>query len=331
MPVLTTEIKWMRSAASNDTTSNGGRMSNSEISDDVRNNIFPNVTQAERTAGLTRYRKVFIKNENGSLLPAESPKIFVENYTAGQDRVTIFPGTQTEVQSALTGSERQYGCGQLDQDTSTSAVTIDVEVENAADDIFLDGDLIRISDKDDIDGVGNEEYVRLYGDASYVGNVATLNLQTALVNTYDAVNTRVASVYEAADIVASVDAAVVTSAAGTFNDGSFPITGDNEGTIEQNWTLTFTGAAAFGVSGDTVGSVGTGGTGANFAPNNPNTGTPYFTIDYLAFGGTFVNGDTITFSTSPAAQPIWYKQVVPAGAASQANDRVIVSMDYESA
>lgn len=331
MPVLTSEIKWMRSATFNNTSGNGGRMSDTEIVSDVRNNIFPNVTQAERTAGLTRYRKAFIKNVNADDLPAESPKIFVENYAAGEDRVTIFPGTQTDVQSGITGSERQYGCGQLDQDTGTSAMQIDVEVEDADDDIFQDGDLIRISDKDEIGGSGNEEYVRLYGAAIYTGNIATLTLDTPLVNEYAAVNTRVASVYEPADIETAVDTPVVTSSGGTFADGSHPITAGNRGAIEQDWTLTFSSSSAFTVSGDTVGSVGSGNTGENFEPVNPGTGQPYFSIDYLAFGGSFVNGDTITFSTSPAALPIWYKQTVPAGAASEPNESVVVGIDYESA
>jgi hypothetical protein len=296
----------------------------------VRNNILPNVTQAQRAAGLTRYRKVFIKNTNASLLEAELAKIFVENFAPGDDRVLLFPATQTDIQSDIAGSEQLYGCGQLDQDTGTDALSIDVLVEDAADDIFVDGMMIRISDKDEIDGTGNEEYVTLYGDAVYAGNVATLTLDTPLANEYDAINTRVASVIEAGDIIAAVDPAVVTSTGGTFDDGSNPILPDNVGTIEQDWTLTFTGPANYGVTGNTVGSVGTGTTGANFEPLNPN-GEPYFTLDYLAFGGVFQNGDTITFSTSPAAFPVWYKHVVPVGAATQANDRVKVGVDYESA
>ncbi len=331
MPVLTTEIKWMRSAAFNDTAANGGRMSNSVVPSDVRNNILPNVTQAQRTAGLTRYRKLFIKNTNGSLLTAEEAKLFVENYAPGADRVLIFPATQTDIQSGITGSEQLYGCGQLDQDTGTDALSIDVEVEDAADDIFVDGMLIRISDKDEIDGTGNEEYVRLYGDAVYAGNIATLTLDTPLANEYDAVNTLVASVIEAGDIVAVVDPAVVTSTGGTFSDDSDPILPDNVGTIEQNWTLTFNAPTTFAVVGDTVGSVGSGNTGENFEPTNAGANAPYFTIDFAAFGGTFQSGDTITFSTTPAAFPVWYKQVVPAGAASYPNDRVVVGMDYESA
>jgi hypothetical protein len=286
----------------------------------------------ERAAGDLKYRKVFVKNTNAANIAAEVAKLFVENFTAGEDAVTFFPGSQTNIQSAITGAERLYGCGQLDQDTATDAIEIDVLTEDADLDYFQDGDLIRISDKADIDGVGNEEYVYLYGDPVYVGDVATLVLQTPLMNTYDAANTRVASVYEPGSITTDVsEGDVTTGASGTFSDGSHPILGDNRGTIEQNWTLTFSSAVAYAVAGDTVGAVGAGGTGANFAPNNPATATPYFTIDYLAFGGAFQAGDTITFSTSPAAVPLWYRRQVPAGAAAEPNDRVIVAVDFESA
>lgn len=330
MPVLTSEIKWQRSANFNDSAANGGRLSNSIIADDIRNNIFPNVTQAERAAGLTRYRKIFIKNINAAGEAAQQPKVFVENLTAGDDRVVLFEGTQTDVQSGITGSERLYGCGQLNQNTGTNAIEIEVEVEDPADDIFQDGDLIRISDKDDVNGTGQEEYARLYGDPSYAGNVATLTLQAPLGGQYDAIDTRVSSVIEGDDIVAAVDSVNVTSTAGTFSEGSHPITVDNRGAIEQNWTLTFTGATTFTVAGDTVGSVGSGNVGANFEPTNPGTSQPYFTIDYLAFGGTFQSGDTITFSTSPAAMPIWCKHVVPAASASQANNEAVFAIDFES-
>lgn len=330
MSVLTSEVKWMRAQSANDGASNGGRMSDNVIASAVKNAIFPNVTQQQRTDGVTQYRKVFIKNMNSDGDAMTEVKVFVEHHTAGQDSVVFFPGTQTNVQSAVPGSERNYGCGQLNSDTGSEALVIEVLTEDDALDYFQVGDLIRISDKDDINDSGNEEYVRIYGEPTYVGNVATIELETPLQNTYAAANTRVASVYEAEDIVATVDDPILTSDAGEFN-GSDQITPDNRGTIEQNWTLTFTSTSAFSVSGDSVGTVGTGSTAADFEPTNTGANAPYFHLESTAWGGTFAPGDTLTWSTHPAALPLWYQRTVPAGAAQQANDSVIVGIDYESA
>jgi hypothetical protein len=333
MPVIASEIKWYKSASVNNTGSNGGRMSNSESTSEVKNNIFPDASQAERTAGSILYRKMFVKNTNAANLAAQNPKFFEENYTAGQDAISFFPGTQTDLQSDITGAERRYGCGQLAVDASATDTVIEVTLEDENAEVYQDGDTIRISDKTDIDdGAGNEEYATISGAPVYdaYGGV-TITLAAGLANDYLAAGTRVDSVYEPADIETVIGAAAVTSAAGTFDDTTYPILGDNKGTIEQNWTLTFTSGSAFTVAGDTIGSVGAGAIGADFAPNNPATGTPYFTIDHLAFGGTFIAGDTIIFAASPASVPLWYRRDIPAGSSAQTNDRVIVALDYESA
>jgi hypothetical protein len=56
----------------------------------------------------------------------------------------------------------------------------------------------------------------------------------------------------------------------------------------------------------------------------------YWTLNYMGFGGTWQTNDTITFATTPATYPIWYKRVVPPGAASFSANKVIVVVDGES-
>lgn len=337
MPVdADTEVVRMRAANMSDTpASNGGRMSNSVIASDVKQNIFPNASQAQRIAGATQVRKVFWKNVNADDIAMEGPKAFVYEFTAGADAVVIHEGTQTDIESGLTGNERVYGCGQLNQDTASDAMSIEVLVEDDALDIFNAGDLLIVFSVDTGDEITQFEFVRIPNITdpvvTYVGDVATITLETPLQQVYDNAVTRVASVLEADDIVASLTDPVVTSGAGTFNSGSNPMLAHNVGGIEQNWTAVFSSPTAFTVSGDTVGSVGSGTVGTDFAPNNPGTGTPYFTIDHLAFGGTFANGNTITWTTHPAALPIWYHRIIPAGAAQFTNDAVEVAVDYESA
>jgi len=58
---------------------------------------------------------------------------------------------------------------------------------------------------------------------------------------------------------------------------------------------------------------------------------PYFTIPAAAWGGTWANGETVTFITHPASIPIWEKRVIPAGANSLAGNKRIIVVRGESA
>ena len=66
MAVQTTDVKWYKALyASGDADSIGNRKSYNEVVSAVMNNLFPNITQAERvqSGGKTRYRKFFIHNK----------------------------------------------------------------------------------------------------------------------------------------------------------------------------------------------------------------------------------------------------------------------------
>lgn len=336
MAIQQNELKLYKSATVNDTTANGGRISANEIADAVKNNLWPDAPQAERTAGSTKYRKTFFKAASAENPPLTTPKIFIETFTPGDDAVYLFPGTQRDTQGDLTGAERVYGAGQLNANVTAGATSIDVLVEDGAALPFANGDLIRISDKTSVDDVGgNEEYLRLAatGGVSYVGDVATLTLDTGVTagNSYTAAATRVAAVIEAADIQPGYDNKRISSAAGTFDDVTYPIAVDSVGTVEETITVTFTSATTFDVVGDTLGSLGSGSTGVDFTPINPDFGAAYFTMPAAAWGGTWASGDTLSFQTHPAAAPVWQKRVIPPGAASLTGDKVIVAIDGESA
>jgi hypothetical protein len=196
--------------------------------------------------------------------------------------------------------------------------------------IFRDGLTIRISNKLTVDGAGQEEYhVIDTAGVSWLGNVATIDLVGTLAAGYSASNTYVSSVIEVGDTVATSTNPIV-SGGGSYDFATYPIDPDNIGSIEQNWTLTFTSTTQFNIVGDTLGNIGTGTVSSLVAPNNPNFTKPYFSINQLGWAGTQI-GTTVTFTTHPAAMPIWYKRIVPAGAASLSGDKVIVAVDGESA
>ncbi len=336
MPIQSTELKFYKSAAANDTGTNGSTMSANLVAAGVKNNIFPDISHAERTNGTTRYRKLFAKVASAENLALIAPRLFIEKHTPGDDRVLMFSGTQTDTQADIAAPDL-YGAGQLTTDVSAGAGSCVVITEAGADVIFRNGDLVRISDMDGVeDTSGNEEWLRLDDTTgvSWNGDEATLTFEAGatLANPYVAANTRVTSIIEPADIDTSLTAWTETSASGTYDEAGSPVALSSIGTIEQAWTLTFTDATNFTVTGDTVGSVGGGSIGGgDFAPDNADFSEPYFTLLDAGWAGTWANGDTITFSTHPAAAPFWLKQVVPAGSASLSANSVRFAISGESA
>ena len=156
---------------------------------------------------------------------------------------------------------------------------------------------------------------------SYSGNVATIGLGGQVANAYSASECFGAPCLELGDIEASVsDWDDSGTAAGTYDEATYPVVLHNDGVVEDAWTVTFTSETNFTVSGAHTGSVGTGNVGSDFAPVNPVTGQPYFEIAAAGWGGAFAAGDTLTLSTHPAAAGIWFRETVPAGTAQESDN-----------
>lgn len=332
MAILKEDLKFYKSSTYNDTANNGGLPSNVAVVNAVSENIFPTISQAERLAGSTKYRKLFAKPDADGAFPLYNSRVYIENPTLADEAVFIFAGTLSQTQSSLTGNERVYGCGWLDVSVAEGADEIDVRIENADYKIFQTGDKIRISNKTSIDDTLHSEEVRTIDAISWTGSTATITLDSALDNAYLATSnaTRVASLLELGDIKASFDSFVVTSGAGDYDEVASPLTLHNRGTVSQTWTLTFTTTSTYMISGSTLGSVGTGNVTSGAAPNNPVTNSPYFTLSSAGFSGSFQAADTITFVTEPAAKPVWFKRVVPANTPSFTGNRFIVVFDGEA-
>ena len=340
MSIVRAELLTFRPVEVSDNPTNGGRMTAVEIASGVIGNLFPDAGEAERAAGSTRFRKAFYKNTNvevpgggvDSGLTLSNTLVFVEKFTQGDDAIYIHTGTQVDTENDLTGSEDLFGSGDLTTTVSGGATSIDVTVEDGAVIQFRNGELIRISDKADIDDSGVTEYALINGIPSILGDVVTISLSSGLVNGFVAPGTRVASTIQSGDLTAEFDSFVVTSGlSGTYDEITFPPEMDNIASIEQNWTLTFSDLTNFTASGDTVGSVGSGTVGGDFAPTNSDFGRPFFTLRSAGFGGTFQSGDTITFHTIPSSVPIWHKRIIPAGAASLAGNQAVTVIRGESA
>lgn len=330
MPIVATELKNYRSVNVSESTLNGGLMSNVEVISGVSSNLFANASMQDRSNGGVYYRKMFFKVANIDNLPLIKPRIWQDSNTEGMDRVTFFPASQRNTQGNITGFERQFGLGSLAIGIVANSQTLEVEVEHGPTEIFRNGDLIRISDRVTPMDPGNESWVRIDQPPSVTGNLVTLHVESPIPNDYLS-GTKVSSVYEASDIVASAIGMSVSSSAGSiaspWNDH---VIVNGIGAIEQNWTVTFVSATAFNITGDTVGAVGSGNITTPTAPTNPGLTQPFFRINSSLFTGTFVAGDSITFTTKPSATAIFLKRVIPAGTLAVSNNRVDLFIDGET-
>lgn len=331
MPITIAEIKTYKSENMGGAAAvNGGAMSNTLANSNTANNVFPPTTPAQRAAGVTVWRKLFDKVEDGEDSPASSVRQFVWQNTVGDDRVTITPGTWVDNEDDLSTPDL-YGSGQLDSNVSGGATSIDVLVEQGATVIFRNGETIAITDRTDIedDQTGNLEFATISGAPVVNGDVVTITLAAGLANAYVAANTRVASVIDWGNLAATISNVVESLSNGaTFDEAQ--ATPHTIGAVYDTITLTFSSSTAFNAAGAVVGSLGAGSTVGNFSPVNPNTGTPYFTIPAAAWSGSPNAGDTVTFLLTPLGCPYWLRQVVPAGAAAAAGNSFDVALYVES-
>lgn len=335
MAIQAAEIQWFNPASVSDSTpaQNGGRPSQTQNLSNVKNNLFPDVSSAQRQAGVEHWRKAFVLIKNAANLPLIDPKFSIEQGTPGDSHVLLYPGTWSDTQATRTG--RPYGYGTLAAAVLADATEIVVTAEadwealDAGAQPFQAGDLLRLDARADVLSTGLSEYVTI-DEIVYDGVELTISLTAGLQNGYGS-GAKVASVIEPGELQTAVTGKTVTGGV-TYDDTAYPIAVPQIGGIYQTWTVTVTNAAtgALSVVGDTVGSVGTGATGVALAPANPNGGV-YFTLAAAGWGGAPVNGDTLVFTTVPAGGPLWYRRIVPAGAASIASDPVGVCVEGETA
>jgi hypothetical protein len=369
------------------------------------------VSQAERTAGVTRYRKIFAKNNNSSDIALESPRFFVdflstggdyfraakaeeaddtqadaEDYDGGQTwtkgattgtvevgdsvtgvtsgatgeilaissgsvRILVLTGTfQAEVVRKAAGHEftttgtgtyrdGYVGSGHLDSVATAGDSSIDVEFyASDMQGVLRVGDLIYITEKESIDDTGHDGEFLTIDTISWAGTVATIGTTTQLQYSYatshldgggETVYTRVCGVLELDDLEGTVSNVVQSGLTGSIDDSQ--IVAHAFGAEDDSVTLTFTSSTAFSVTGTSVPSYGTGSISGDFAPTNPDTASPYFTIPSSAWSGPFNIGDVLTFDVESAGKGIWIKEVVPASTTSYSNNTHVFGLIGESA
>jgi len=299
--------------------SNGGRMSFNQVTSNVLNNLFPNVTQQELDDGNTRYRKFYFRNKNAALEPGSNARVWVSRRSVGGDYFRVKAGTNTDVQADAEGYTDWLGTGYLMSVLAADSTVIEAQFDT--NDGVYNGSRIRLNDSS-----GGEEFLTIRGAAgvSWNGNIATIHVTSGVRSTYPASqNSLVSGVIDLGTLLASADTWVETSVSGTFDESNYPLIVNNVGTVEDTWTLTFDSATTFTVSGTNTGVVGSGSIGSDFSPVNPNVGTGdyYLTISAAGWGGTWAIGETVTWVTHHSAASYWKKEIVPALTSSYTNNQ----------
>lgn len=338
MSLLDSEIIWRPAALVSDTTpaQNGGRMAYLQMVSGMKNNLFPDVSQDERTNGSTKFRKAFIHLNNVSNTALTSAKVFLDALTPGDDYVLFYPATPTDTESSM-GTPRPYGIGTLQQSVIVGATSLRIACEHMVDYTSLTpfrvGDVVRVSNQPSTGGAGTTDWVTVTA-VDYQATYCEITFTgTPLANAYTAgASVLISSVLSVASTVGSVNTIVKTSTNGLFDGvSSGNLVCHNKGGVADSWTATFLTATTYTVTGTVTGLVaGTGSISSDFSPNNSAISNPYFTIKSVCWGGTWQAGDTVTFNTVPASIPVWYRRRVPAGANSLANNFMSLALNGES-
>jgi len=332
MPISTADIIWRKSAHMSDTPAlNGGRMSPTAATHNLRNDVFPDVRQAERLAGSVRWRKLHLHFAPPDGSQALDVRVVPWRPTPAADTVAMYPGSHTDTESTFTAAlpGRAYGVATLASGLSVGATALTVSLEPGSPTIFTAGDVVYLTTKDSPNDVAGEEwYTTLAAAAAPSGGTQALTLGAPASVSWPT-GARIASVIAAGDVLPRLDAPpIVTSAGGTIDAGKLMLY--PRGTVWDDWTLSFTSATSFAVSGALTGSLGSATIGYHNAVHAA-LGSSYFVLDAGFFGGSWAAGDTVVFRTIPASVPLWLRRAVPAGAPSWADNAWEMMVDLETA
>jgi hypothetical protein len=328
MSIEASELKLYKSAIVSDTVANGGRMGTVEITSGVATNVFPNVTQSERTAGITRYRKTYTKVYDASSETLYNHKAFIKKQSPADDYVQVKAGTNTDTQAEADDYTGWLGCGKVNASVALDSTSVEVLFEAASG--------IQAGDKAWLSDGTNEEYLTVSSDSTavtWVGSTATIILTTGTIYAYNAYTPSnpvwFSGYMDLGDTTSAVDSIVVTTAGdGTF-DASY-LTLLNKGCVEDTWTITMGAAGAFTAVGTNSGISRAGSRGSTFEPTNT-LGDIMFRILSSAWVDTWAEADTLVMDTHHAAKAVWIKEIVPAATASYSNNNPELRIAGESA
>ncbi len=132
MAVDPASIKCYQCATWAEGLTHGGAISATEITSGVDQNVFDDVTNAERVAGDTEYRKIYIKNENADTW--EGVKLWISTQTpATNSIVSIVAGIGADTQA----DADDYVYVSPDSKVHADVITVGNLVQNASASVWI--------------------------------------------------------------------------------------------------------------------------------------------------------------------------------------------------
>jgi len=333
--MLATDVKLRKCEADTLVAStNGGRITGTTVSSNVIGATWPIVTPEQLTNGDETWRKRFLQiadDDDGTMLDF---RVWLDIETPGDDYITMCLGTDTNFQSALTGSENHVGTAPLKTAITAGGSTIVVTVPNAelkgngAYDIFRVGEMVRLTKQSTPSTTETTaEFLTIAaGGITENGNDITIVVEEAIANDYALVdNPRLCSVLELGTVVPSFTEISYTGGA-NYDSVTYAPVLDNIGTFTQRLTFTFTDSSSFTVSGNSMGALPSGNKTTNYSPTNSQTGKPLLTLLASGWDGLTISaGNTFVLDIFGAQKAIWRRRKTPAGATYVASNYTVLA------
>jgi hypothetical protein len=321
MPIYTADIVYRPSRNLDGT----GGISGSTIQA-VKNALFPDVTSSQRASGHKIGRKVWVHFASADGSVAHQIRIYATPTSAG-DALVLRPVGTDRVGEAWseTDAQRIYGAGVLSAGVPAGASTLQVAAESDYTAIgFVAGDVICVSAKaSPTDATGAEVFATI-ASVTRSGSAVTITTSQPLQLAY-ASGSRVSACMSVATAEPSVEQ-VSASSGVTVDLGKISLA--TTSIAEDTWTVSFTSATDYTVTGEALGAAGAGTVGADYVGTGVAAGLK---IQAGAFGGTIASGDTVVLRTMAAAVPVWVIRQVPPGAAAFAQSAGYLMVTCESA
>lgn len=112
MAILPSDLQWRFSGGSANTTaslSRGGAISNTAITDNTLENLFPTVTGPQATSGVTHYRLIYLRNAHATIALV-NPKIWIDQVTAStSDEIALGVDPSVSGDSSINTTEDANG------------------------------------------------------------------------------------------------------------------------------------------------------------------------------------------------------------------------------
>ncbi|WP_369434220.1 hypothetical protein [Psychromonas sp. MME1] len=138
-----------------------------------------------------------------------------------------------------------------------------------------------------------------------------LKTSRPLTHAYDADKAMVSSVLIAGDLFARYtnlfdqstwtgefsDELIGGEPAAEYNDTIYPLIMTNDGAITERMAIVFTSSTNFKLIGEHIGQIAVGDVNTNFAPINPISGKPYFTLNKLGWGTGWATNNVLRFNS----------------------------------